>query len=78
LVSSVIRFDLRDAFRIYHLEWIVSLEAFKEVCNLFTRFSKGACYTVQGSLFRSMLAREHVCKWILFIYIIVSISSIDF
>ena len=56
----------------------MSLEAFKKVCNLFTRFSKEAYYTVQGSLFRSVLAREYICKWILFIYIIVSISSIDF
>ena len=37
---SVIRFDIRDTFRVYHLGWIVLLEALKKLCNLFTRFSK--------------------------------------
>ena len=46
LVSSVIRFDLSGAFRVYYLKWIVLLEALKKLCNLFTRFSKGACYIV--------------------------------
>ena len=67
-LSSVIRFNLRDAFRIYYLGQIVLLEAFKKLCNLFTRFSKEACYTVQSLLLRSMSVRESIHKWILFVY----------
>ena len=67
-LSSVIRFNLRDVFRVYYLGQIVLLEAFKELCNLFTRFSKEACYTVQSLLLRSISARESIHKWMLFIY----------